>query len=180
MLRDDIAHVYDEHDGGHAVSWEPTQMAVRRFVNWAVRQKRQPFAPRIALVTPRGSADPALEMRPHSRWLELNEAADGEIDFDKIMLTGPNIAHSIDELNAQSYSLTKVRHKGSRILACNDGNNHFTVTAENVKVFTIFTAPGNSDPAKPFTVECNGRKYSCRAGKSDRRPPYTAFIRVEL
>ena len=180
MLRDDIAHVYDEHDGGHAVSWEPTQMAVRRFVNWAVRQKRQPFAPRIALVTPRGSADPALEMRPHSRWLELNEAADGEIDFDKIMLTGPNIAHTIDELNAQSYCLTKVRHKGSRILACNDGNNHFTVTAENVKVFTIFTAPGNSDPAKPFTVECNGRKYSCRAGKSDRRPPYTAFIRVEL
>ena len=86
----------------------------------------------------------------------------------------------IDELNAQSYCLTKVRHKGSRILACNDGNNHFTVTAENVKVFTIFTAPGNSDPAKPFTVECNGRKYSCRAGKSDRRPPYTAFIRVEL
>lgn len=180
MLRDDIEHVYDEHDGGHAISWEPTQMAVRRFVNWAVRQKRRPFAPRIALVTPRGSADPALEMRPHSRWLELNEATDGEIDFDRIVLTGPNIAHTIDELNAQSYYLTKVRHKGSRILAGNEGNNHFTVTAENVKVFTIFTAPDNSDLSKPFTVECNGRKYSCRAEESDSRPPYTAFIRVEL
>ena len=180
MLRYDVEHVYDEHDGGHALTWEPTQMAVRRFLAWALRQKRDPFAPRIALVTPRGSADPALEERHHTRWLELNEAGDGEIEFDRIMLTGPNVAWTIEELNAQSYYLTKVRHRGSRILARYDGNNHFTVTTENVGVFTIFTGMPGSDPARPFTVECNGKRFSLRAVECGRRPPYTGSLRMEL
>ena len=35
MTRDQVEHVFDEHDGGHALTWEPAQLATRRFLAWA-------------------------------------------------------------------------------------------------------------------------------------------------
>ncbi len=180
MLEYGIEHVYDEHEGGHGFRWEPSQMGVRRFLKWALKQKRQPYTPKIALVTPGGSADPVLIENPRSRWLEINESTEGEIDYDKIMLTGPNVAYTIEEFEAQSYYLAKVRHKGSRIIAENMGDNFFSVTAENVKRFSIYLGEEMGDLTKPFTVECNGVKKVCNPVPDKSTAPYLCKLVIEL
>ncbi len=153
MLRDDVEHVYDEHDGGHGLHWEPAQLALRRFFDWAARQRRRPYAPCAALVTPRGSADPELEERPRSRWLELLRRAPGKIRFDRIELTGPDIARTVDEFQAQSYRLAESFHPGARIIARNCGDNQFSVKLENVLSFAIRLAPEMGELARAFVVD---------------------------
>ena len=149
-----VEHVYDEHDAGHGLRWEAAQLAFRRFLKWAEKQKRQPYAAKCALITPRGSADPEMFDAPRSRYLELLEAGDGTILYDKIHQTGPNIAWTVDDLMQQDYELQTIAMAGSRIIAENCGNNHFKVSAENVKRFAIYLAPEMGDLTRPFTVDC--------------------------
>ncbi|MBE6359113.1 MAG: hypothetical protein E7057_07700 [Lentisphaerae bacterium] len=165
-----VEHTYDEHDGGHGLRWEPAQLAFRRFLKWAEKQKRDPYATKTALITPRGSADPELHPAPRSRYLELLEAGNGTISYDKIILTGPNVAWTVDELMCQDYELTTTQLSGSRIIAENLGNNHFSVSVENVRVFAIYLAPEMGDLNREFTIECNG--YGVFSAKAE---PLTEF-----
>lgn len=192
MLRDQVDHVYDEHDGGHGLFWEPAQMSLQRFLNWALLQKRQPFASRTALVTPRGTADPDLPERPFSRWLSIDRALPGEIAFDRINLTGPNVAWTIDELAAQSFFLDQQKRPGARLIAAIDGANHFAVTTENVAAFSIWLHPEMVDLNQPVTVNCNGRVLTAQPQPSlltrlegmrlrrDPASPYVAKISFDL
>ena len=192
MLRDQVDHVYDEHDGGHGLFWEPAQMSLQRFLNWALLQKRQPFAQRTALVTPRGTADPDLPERPFSRWLSIDRALPGEIAFDRINLTGPNVAWTIDELAAQSFFLDQQKRPGARLIAAIDGANHFAVTTENVAAFSIWLHPEMVDLNQPVTVNCNGRALTAQPQPSlltrlegmrlrrDPASPYVAKISFDL
>ena len=179
MLRDDVPHVYDEHDGGHSLDWEPSQMALERFLRWAARQKRAPYAPRCAVVTPNGSCDPDLEPCLKSRWLEILETAPGEIGLDKIMLTGPNIAWTIDELNAQDYYLKKAVYPGAKILAENLGNNHFRFETRNVRKFLFRLHPAMADLSKPVRAEIDGKTHEFRPEPDLSHPDYTAKITAE-
>ncbi|MBE6364744.1 MAG: hypothetical protein E7053_03205 [Lentisphaerae bacterium] len=154
MTRYGVEHIYDEHDGGHGLRWEPAQMALRRFLTWAESQKRDPYATKTALITPRGSADPELSDAPKARYLELLEAGNGTITYDKIHLTGPNIAWTIDDLVQQNYELQTIDLPGSRIIAENLGNNHFAVSVENVKTFVLYLAPQMGDLHQPFVIDC--------------------------
>ena len=179
MLRDGVEHVYDEHDGGHGLGWEPTQMALVRFLRWAERQKRAPYAPRCAVVSPNGSCDPDLERKLSSRYLEILETAPGEIELDKICLTGPNIAWTIDEFEAQSFYLKKAAYEGARLTAENLGGNHFRFHAENVRKFLCRLHPEMADLAAPLEIEVNGRSLKLRAEADASHPDYTAKITVE-
>ena len=164
MTRYQVEHIYDEHDGGHGLRWEPAQMALRRFLKWAESRKRDPYAVKTALITPRGSADPELSDAPKARYLELLEAGNGTITYDKIHLTGPNIAWTIDDLAQQSYELQTIDLPGSRIIAENLGSNHFAISVENVKRFAIYLAPQMGDLSKPFVVDCGpAGKYTLDA-----------------
>ena len=180
MLRDDVPHVYDEHDGGHSLNWEPSQMALARFLNWSARQKRNPYAPRCAIITPNGSCDPDLETRKSSRWLEITQTMPGVIELDKIHLTGPNIAWTIDELNAQGYYLDKAVHPGASLLGENCSGNHFRFQARNVKEFVCRLHPKMADLHQTIHAEVNGIMQDCLPEPDDSHQDYQARITLRV
>ena len=181
MVRDGVKHVYDEHDAGHGLRWEAAQLALRRFLKWAESCRRNPYAAKSALITPRGSADPELQDAPRARYLELLKAGDGKISYDKIRLTGPNIAWTVDDFCQQDYELEKIELPGSRIIAENCGNNHWQVSVENVRRFAIYLAPEMGDLTKDFTVDCgNAGTFTLQAQSVENDPDYSARIVIEL
>ena len=178
MLRDDVPHVYDEHDGGHGLGWEPSQMALSRFLKWAARQKRNPHASRCAVITPNGSRDPDLEEKMASRWLAITQTIPGNIELDRINLTGPNIAWTIDELNAQGYYLDKATHPGASLIGENCSGNRFRFQTRNVREFVCRLHPAMADLKCPIQVEVNGVTRQCLPEPDDSHPDYTARITV--
>ena len=154
MTRHGVEHVYDEHTEGHSLAFPAAKAAMRRFFAWTEGKRRNPYAKKVALVTPCGTKHPDLEPVSKSRWLELVERSAGEIAVDGIELHGPAIAKTDDDLARQTYSLAKRRWSdGARILAENLGGNRFKIETENVKRFRIYLAPQMGDLKKPFTVD---------------------------
>lgn len=154
MRRDGVEHVYDEHEGGHALTWEPAQLATRRFLVWAAKQRRNPYPPKAVLVTACGEN---VVKNPHSvtraRWLEVIDTVPGKIEFDRIHLTGPKYAETLDDYLRQGFRLSRISRPGARIVAENLGGNRFRVELENVSAFRILLAPPMGDITKPFSVD---------------------------
>ena len=159
MLRDGIEHVYDEHSEGHSLSFPAAKAALRRFLAWTEGKRRNPYAKKIALVTPCGTKHPDVERVSRTRWLELVESVPGAIEVDAIKLHGPSIAKTDDDLLKQTYAIERSRREGgARIVAENMGENRFKVSAENVKRFYIYLSDKMGDLSKPFTVDFGGGK----------------------
>ena len=181
MTRDNVEHVFDEHDGGHALTWEPAQMATRRFLAWAAKQRRDPYPRRTVLVTPCGSGYPKLHPIKAMRWLELVETTPGKIAYDCIKLTGPKRAYTLDEFLKQGYELTTRKCDGARIVAENLGGNRFKVQVENVAAFRILLAPQMGDLGKPFTVDLGEAGVKTLAAeKIAGHRDYSAAITVKV
>ena len=179
MRRDGVEHVYDEHDGGHSLSFPEAKGAMRRFFAWAVDKRRNPYARKTALVTPCGTKHPDVEKVVKSRWLELLEACDGEIDVDAIVLHGPPIAQNDEDLQKQRYSLTKRHWDGARIIAENKGGNRFAVRTENVKRFAIYLSPAMGELGKPFFVDLgDGCTVEAKAVSVSGDSDYTARLEI--
>lgn len=180
MLRDRVPHVYHEHDGGHGLRWEPAKMAFLDFISYAMQFRRDPYPRRCAVISPGGSADPALEEHLSSRYLRIDGTLPGTVELDKIVLTGPNIAWTVEELRAQSYRLAKAPHPGARLLAENLGGNRFAVTAENVARFTLFLAPPMADLEKEVEITVNGRVFRGKPEPLAGNKDYTAQLKIAL
>ena len=180
MLQYGIEHVYDEHDGGHGLEWEPSQMSFLRFLTWAARQKRNPYANRCAIITPNGSCDPDLEPCRSSRYLELTAVRPGNIRLDKIILTGVNVAWTVEELATQSFYLKKVEYPGARIIAENLTGNRFDFKTENVSSFICRMHPAMADLTRPLEFIINGQSSFYTPEPDDSHPDYTARVVVNL
>ena len=179
MSRDGVDHVYDEHNGGHSLSFPEAKASMRRFFAWSADKRRNPYAKRTALVTPCGTKHPDVEKVVRSRWLELVEATEDEIAVDAIVLHGPAVAQSDDDLKRQTYSLVKRYWDGARMIAENMGGNRFCVKVENVKRFVIYVSPKMGDVTKPFAVDFgNGHSVSAIAGPVTGDIDYTAKLEV--
>jgi predicted esterase len=179
LLRDGVEHVYDEHNGGHALSFSGAKESIRRFFAWTADKKRNPYAKKAALVTPCGTKHPDVENVTKTRWLELTELEEGEIDVDAIVLHGPAIAKTDEDLQKQRYSLTKHYWDGARIIAENMGENRFRVKTENVKKFAIYLSPKMGDLSKSFTVEFNdGRTVTAKAKPFSGDNDYNARLDI--
>ena len=92
------------------------------------------------------------------------------------MLTGPNIAWTIDELNAQDYYLKKAVYPGAKILAENLGDNHFRFVTRNVRKFLFRLHPAMADLSKPVRAEIDGKTHEFRPEPDLSHPDYTAKI----
>lgn len=180
MLRDDVTHVYCEHDGGHGLRWEPAQAAFLDFIEYASQFKRNPYPKRCAVISPGGSADPTLEEHCASRYLRIDKTTEGFIELDKIILTGPNIAWTVQELKLQSYRLEKISRPGARLTAENTGNNTFVCSAENVAEFTLFLHPAMADVTKEITVTVNGRKFKVLPKVLEGQKEYNYQVTIHL
>jgi len=177
-----VGHVYDEHGGGHALSFPQAQEATRRFFAWSLDKRRDPYAGKCALVTPCGTRHPCVEDVVRSRWLELVEAGDGEISVDAVLLHGPDIARAADDLAKQTYSLTRRRLAGGvRIVAENLGGNKFKVDVSNAKRFNILLSPAMGDLLRPFAVDVGaGRPLKLTAEPLCGDRDYSARLRCDM
>ena len=179
MTRDGVEHVYDEHNGGHSLSFPEAKASIRRFFAWTMDKRRDPYARKVALVTPCGTKHPDVEAVRRTRWLELIETLEGEIGVDAIVLHGPPVARTEADLLSQRHTLAKRYWDGSRIVAENLGENRFAVKSENVKRFAIYLSPEMGDLTKPFTVDLgDGRSLTVRAVPVSGDPDYTARLDV--
>lgn len=182
MLRDGVEHVYDEHQGGHSLSFPEAKAALRRFFAWSHDKRRNPYARKTALVTPCGSLHPDTERVARSRWLEVVELGPDGIDVDAITLQGPDIAQTDADLDKQTYTLiTHRRDHGGRLVAENLGGNVFKVHAENVRRFKIYLAPQMGDLSRPFTVELgDGQRIVAKAVSCPNNRDYTAYLEMSI
>ena len=120
------------------------------------------------------------EEKNASRWLEITQTEPGEIELDKIHLTGPNIAWTIDELNAQGYYLDKAIHSGASLTGENCSGNHFRFQARNVKAFTCRLHPQMADLSQPIHAEVNGTIQECLPEPDDSHRDYQARITLTV
>ena len=182
MTRYGVEHVYDEHSEGHSLAFPAAKAAMRRFFAWTEGRRRDPYAKKVALVTPCGTKHPDLERVVKSRWLELVEKTAGEIEVDGIELHGPNIAETDDDLKKQTYTVGRRRWKdGARIIAENLGGNRFKVETENVKSFRIYLSRQMGDIGKPFTVDLGaGGIRTLAAEPINPTRDYSARLSVEV
>ena len=149
MTQYGLEHVYDETNGGHGMD----DASTRRFFEWALTKKRQPYSKRAVIVSPCGTAHPVMETVMKSRWLEAVSVTPGPILLDKIRLKGPNVAVTETDWLAQSYTLEKTEREGFRLTAVNCGGNMFRVHAEHVTSFRILLSPQMADLSKPIIVD---------------------------
>jgi hypothetical protein len=180
MVRDNVTHVYDEHDGGHGLRWEPAQMAFLRFIDYAMQFKREPYPVRCAVVTPAGSADPTLTEHLKSRYLRIDKTVPGKVELDKIVLHGPNIAWKVREFLQQRYTLETVSYEGAKLIAENKGDNLFEVESENVTEFTLFLSPEMADLTKEITVNVNGTPFKAMPRSVEGMRDYAYQVNISL
>jgi hypothetical protein len=181
MTRYGVEHVYDEHDGGHSLAFPQAKAAMRRFFAWTADKRRNPYAKRTALVTPCGTKHPDVEETVRSRWLELLESEEGEIRVDSVVLLGPAVAKSEEDLRNQRYMLADRYWNGARIIAENLGGNRFRAETENVKRFAIRLSPEMGDVGKPFAVDLGGgRVVTAKANPLAGDPDYTCRLEIKV
>ena len=99
--------------------------------------------------------------------------------MDAIVLHGPAVAQTDDDLNRQTYTLVKRYWDGARMIAENLGGNRFCVKVENVKRFVIYVSPKMGDVKKPFVVDFgDGRAVTAIAEPVSGDIDYTAKLEV--
>ena len=181
MTRYGVEHIYDEHGTGHSLAFPEAKEATRRFIAWAADKRRNPYAKKTALVTPCGTMHPEVEKVSRARWLELIKSVDEEIAVDAIVLQGPAVAKTEEDLRNQRYILAKRHWGGARIVAENMGGNRFAVSTENVKRFAILLAPSMGDMEKPFTVDFGeGRTVTAAAKPLSGNPDYSFRMEIDV
>jgi len=155
MKRDGCGCVYHEHGGGHA--FRDGKDGMSEFVRLTGSWRRDPFPRRVVAVSPRGSwlIDP-VTATPHSYWVSIHEIDKGNIEYDSLALTGPNIAVTAEDLREQGYRLVKTQLQGGRVEAVLRGNNVIEVKTENVRSFSLWLHSEMVDFSKLVTVVVNG------------------------
>jgi pimeloyl-ACP methyl ester carboxylesterase len=145
-----LDYVYYEHEGEHGIS--PSKELMEKYLKSAVTYRRDPYAPQIALASPLGFDDDYCYPVKHNRWLTLDEATNGKIQYDEL------VSNRADDFDAWRLRYRTGKFKGSSIEAINQGDNTIEATTRNVARFTIWLHPKMVDVKKPVTVKVDGRQ----------------------
>ena len=156
-----VEHVFHEFEGGHLM--DKAGREPEKFFQWMLPLKRNPYAKKVVVVTPRGSWHKPFIVTnpsPHSRWVSINQTAEGLIDYDKIVLTGDQVAETMEQFYAQGYRLETIQMPGSIVEAEIIGENTIHVKTQNVQSLSLWLHPAMVDFSRPVTVIVDGRKKS--------------------
>ena len=145
-----LDHVYMEHDGKHCVGFAREKIA--EFFKSAGDLHRDPYYPHIALASPVGFKQSYCYPVEHNRWLTLNKAVDGQLDYDALLI------HGAGDFFTWRLEHRVVERQGAAIEAVNHGDNTIDVTTRNVARFTVWLHPRMIDVAKPVTILVNGKQ----------------------
>ena len=152
-----ILHRFLEHPGGHSFGYAKPH--VLAFLHTSAALRRDPFHPRVVLASPVGYSSSKCYPLCHNRWLTLDEAAEGTLEYDALRSNGRGHSKDgpIEQWTQWKLSHQKVNRNGASIEAINQGNNQFQVTTTNVKRLAIWLHPKMVDFAKPVKVTIDGR-----------------------
>ncbi len=129
-----LEHVYFEHDGEHAVHYGREYIA--RFLESAQELRRDPYHRHVVLASPVGFDESYCFRVEHNRWLTLNEAADGDLEYDELVSRGGN------DFDRWRLEHRKTEREGTSIDAVNRGDNTIEVTTSNAVRFTVWLHHG--------------------------------------
>jgi predicted esterase len=144
-----LDHHYYEHDGKHSLRFGREYIA--KYFLLSQKQRRDPYYTHIALASPVGYRRDCCSPVQHNRWLSLDEAGEGEIDFDELYTNGS------EDFDKWRLDHRTAKHPGASVEAVNRGGNALEVTTQNVKRFTVWLHPKMIDVTKPVTIIVNGK-----------------------
>lgn len=150
LSREKLDYVYMEHDGEHAVHHGREYIA--RFLKSAQDLRRDPCSPHVVLASPVGFKRWYCFPVEHNRWLTLNEAVDGKLEYDEL------VEDDDDDFESWRLEHRKSRRDGASIDAVNRGDNTIVATTRNVERFTVWLHPKMVNMTRPVTVIVNGKK----------------------
>ena len=144
LSREKLDHVYLEHDGEHGIGYGREKIA--QFFASAGQIRRDPYYPHVALASLAGFRESHCYPVVHNRWLTLDEAADGEMEYDEL------VANSTGDFDSWRLEHRIAKHRGAAIEAVNRGDNTIAVTTRNVVRFTVWLHPRMVDLSRPVTI----------------------------
>jgi predicted esterase len=86
LSRQRLDYTYFEHDGEHGVY--NGRQYIARFLESAQKLRRNPYSPHVTLASPLGFDEDFCFPIEHNRWLTLDEAIDGKLDYDELVTNG--------------------------------------------------------------------------------------------
>ncbi len=149
LSRQKIEHVFFEHEGEHGVS--EGKEYIRKYFESAGNVRRESFPPRVALASPVGFDEDYCFPVEHNRWLTLDEAVDGSLEYDALLTNGA------DDFDDWRLRHRRQKQRGASIDAVNRGDNTFVVTTRNVAQFTVWLHPRMVDVTKPVRIIVDGK-----------------------
>ena len=157
FTRESLDHEYHEHDGGHDIV--NNRDIVGKYFADHRDLRRDPYYPHVTLASPQGFAWNYLHRVSHNRWLTLDEATDGELEYDDLVTRGD------DDFDTWRLEHRRTSRRGCMIDAINRGRNRIDVTTLNVARFTVWLHPKMVDVSKPVIVTVNGKERFSRPVK---------------
>jgi predicted esterase len=149
LTKRQLEHTYYEHDGKHSLRFGREYIA--KYFLLTQKDRRDPYFPHIALASPVGYRRDCCSPVKHNRWLSLDEAGEGEIEFDELYTNGS------EDFDKWRLAHRSIKRPGASIESINRGGNSIDVTTQNVKRFTVWLHPKMIDLTQPVTVVVNGK-----------------------
>lgn len=169
LAREKHDYVYFEHDGEHSMHSGKEHIA--KFLKSAEGLRRDPYYPHVALASPAGFMRSYCYPVEHNRWLTLDKATSGKIEYDELLCDDD------EEFDDWKLEYQRSKRNGSSIDAVNCGDNTIAVTTRNVSRFTIWLHPKMVDMTKPVTMLVNGEKRASRKVESSLVTALDSFNR---
>jgi len=148
LARENLDHTYLEHGGRHGIGYGRPKIA--EYFASARLFRRDPFYPHVTLASPEGYGNSFCYPVAHNRWLTLNEAVPGDLEYDEL------VSHSRGDFDSWSLEHRIRNRRGAMIDAVNRGDNTIAVTTRNVARLTLWLHPRMVDVAKPLVIVVDG------------------------
>jgi predicted esterase len=149
LSRENLDHVYLEHDKNHAIGYGREKIA--EYFASTHNLRRDPYYPHVTLASPEGFKKFCCFPVNHNRWLTLNETTKGELKYDEL------VAHSNGDFDSWRLEHRQSNHRGAMIDAVNHSDNTIAVSTRNVARFTLWLHPCMVNVAERVVVKVDGK-----------------------
>ena len=149
LTREGLEHEYHEHEGGHDIS--NNRDLLGQYLAEHAGLRRDPYHPHVTLASPVGFAWRYLHPVRHNRWLTLDEATEGELEYDEL------VPRDDDDFDTWWLEHRRRSRPGSMIDAINRGRNQIAITTLHVARLTVWLHPKMVDISQLVTIRVNGQ-----------------------
>jgi len=145
---------YREYPGPHSGGWEEQA----QFISRMKKVNRDPFYPKVTLVTRIGNRKSQLVDVTHNRWLTALEVdPDGELLFDIQKKSG--VTEPVTDADWKNWNVANEKEflNGAIIEAENMGDNRINIRTNNIVKFEVWLHPEMVDFSRPVRLFVNDK-----------------------